>query len=73
MRKDVWNDNKDRCFVWMMATTGLSRRGQWWPQQVSVGKDNDDDDGGADGDKDEDAETTEMYVFFCTYMSYFLQ
>jgi hypothetical protein len=52
---------------------------EWWPQQVSVGKNDDDDDddddgGGGGGDnKDEDAETAEMHVFFCTYVSKFLQ
>ena len=48
---------------------------EWWPQQVSVGKDDDDNVGGVGGDdeKDKDAETGEMYVLFSTYMSYFLQ
>ena len=62
-------------------TSGILVLCEWWPLHVSVGKDDDNDDddegggggGGAGDDKDEDAETGEMYVFFCIYVSYFLQ
>jgi hypothetical protein len=41
-------------------------------RSVSVGMD-DDDCGGGGGADDNDAETGEMYVCFCTYVSYFVQ